>query len=550
MTKKILYTGFIILTLLAAGCKKGLLDKVPKDSLSDEIVWENPATAEQFINGIYGLMISGFERQEQDWGCGLWMLDDATDDGSMCYDWTAATNFNKANYGPSNSPLFNQWGAYYSLVRKCNLALANLGRVQGNDAMKERLKGEAYFLRAYIYQELLRFYGLKSTGSSATGVPIIKQPLQPTDNFQIARSSYDETVNFIVSDLDSATLLLPGVDAVEAGRASTGAALALKSRVLLYAEQWANAAAAAKAVMDLSPGYSLYPDYKALFLDKNNPEIIFAKKFAAPAKAHGSDGLGYTPGWDVVNTVSGGSFGGGWGGTCPTQNLVDAYEMTDGKPYNESSLYDPANPYQNRDPRFYATVLTNGSLFRGGIVETFAGGSNTAAGGAQDATKTSYYIRKFHNEAAVLYSTGGDEDWIFIRYAEVLLNYAEAQNEAVGPDASVYDAVNQVRARPGVNMPPLTASLSQAQMRESIRNERRVEFAFEEQRFFDVRRWGIANEVLNQPVYGMSIIKNGSTYTYNRVAVDDRTYTGKMAVLPIPQVETVKNPACTQIAGW
>ena len=549
---------YLILLLSFAGlasCKKDLLDKLPADRLSDNIVWTDPNAAEQFINGIYGQIISGFDRPESEWGSGTYLLDAASDDGDVTFEWSESQAFHLGAFNPSNSPLAPQWSNFYAQVRRTNLALANLDRVEGNDDKKLRLKGEAYFLRAYTYHDLLRFYGSKQAGNEG-GIPLLATPLTPSDDFQIPRSSYDESVNFIIKDLDSAAAILPGVGSIEAGRASKGAALALKSRVLLYAERWAEAAAAAKQVMELTPGYMLFPDYETLFLTENNSEIIFAKKFTAPVRVHGMgfSWAGYTAGnfgFETVNLPAG-SFG-GWGGTTPTQNLVDAYEMKDGKSITQSPLYSDNDPYKDRDPRFYATVLYNGSVFGGKTVETFEGGANSKSV-SDDASNTGYYIRKYLNPSmekmTQLYPNTSDQDWIYIRYAEVLLNYAEAQNEAVGPDATVYDAINQVRSRPSVNQPPLPAGLSQADMRLQIRNERRVELSFEEHRYFDIRRWGIAKDVLNGPVYGMKITPNGNAFTYERIVFENRVFLDKMVVLPIPQSEIDKNPAAKQIAGW
>jgi hypothetical protein len=549
---------YLILLLSFAGlasCKKDLLDKLPADRLSDNIVWTDPNAAEQFINGIYGQIISGFDRPESEWGSGTYLLDAASDDGDVTFEWSESQALHLGAFNPSNSPLAPQWSNFYAQVRRTNLALANLDRVQGNDDKKLRLKGEAYFLRAYTYHDLLRFYGSKQAGNEG-GIPLLATPLTPSDDFQIPRSSYDESVNFIVKDLDSAAAILPGVGSIEAGRASKGAALALKSRVLLYAERWAEAAAAAKQVMELTPGYMLFPDYETLFLTENNSEIIFAKKFTAPVRVHGMgfSWAGYTAGnfgFETVNLPAG-SFG-GWGGTTPTQNLVDAYEMKDGKSITQSPLYSDNDPYKDRDPRFYATVLYNGSVFGGKTVETFEGGANSKSV-SDDASNTGYYIRKYLNPSmekmTQLYPNTSDQDWIYIRYAEVLLNYAEAQNEAVGPDATVYDAINQVRSRPSVNQPPLPAGLSQADMRLQIRNERRVELSFEEHRYFDIRRWGIAKHVLNGPMYGMKITQNGNAFTYERIVFENRVFLDKMVVLPIPQSEIDKNPAAKQIAGW
>lgn len=548
--KKLLFyiTPFVVVGF--AACKKDLLETVPRDQLSEVIVWTDANAAEQFVNSIYLRNISGFERPEQEWGAGVYMLDAASDDGDLAFTWSQSQSFNDASFNPANSPLFVQWGRYYGQVRAANLALENLDKVTGNDAKKQRLKGEVYFLRAFVYHDLLRFYGTKTVATEG-GVPLLDKTLKPGDNFKIPRAGYSETVDFIIKDIDAAMPLLPNKNETVEGRATKGAAMALKSRVLLYAERWAEAATAARAVMTITPGYSLFPDYENIFLTKNNSEIIFAKKYNAPAVVHGAGGPG-APGFNTVNLPAYGTFG-GWGGTNPTQNLVDAYEGTDGRPIASSTVYNAADPYKNRDPRFYATVLHNGSVFSGKPVETFDGGANSKAAGP-DGTNTGYYLRKFLDprpeKVANLYPSTSDQDWIFFRYAEVLLNYAEAQNEAAGPDATVYNAINMLRTRPGVNMPALPVGLSKDEMRQRIRNERRVELAFEEHRFFDVRRWGIAKQVLNGPAQGMKITKTGNTFTYTRFTFENRVFLDKMIVLPIPQAEIDKNPAAKQIAGW
>jgi hypothetical protein len=220
-------------------------------------------------------------------------------------------------------------------------------------------------------------------------------------------------------------------------------------------------------------------------------------------------------------------------------------------------LYVANDPYKNRDPRFYASIQYEGAQWGGYTVETRVRGQHGIDGGATgtnaDATKTGYYMRKFLDEANIsrLYannSMASYNNWIILRLGEVLLNYAEAQNEAVGPDASVYDAVNRVRARPSVNMPPIPAGLSKEQMREKIRHERAIELAFEEHRFFDVRRWGLGEEIFNAPIYGMRISEDGKTYT--RFKVEDRVFQPKHYLMPIPQSEIDKNPNLQQNPGW
>jgi len=539
--KKILYVSAILFGVFSCGCQKNILDQVPKDSLSDAIVWSDPNAATQFINAIYGNMPCAFDRNYQGWGRGIYILDGVTDDGDVCMPWTTAEVLQSGNFLPSSVPFPEMWTEYYALVRKANVALVNLDKLP-DATTAGRLKGEAYFLRAFAYHELLRWYGLRSGGSTPTGVPLIDKPLLPTDNLQIPRATYDAVVDFMISDLTKAADLLPVKGQIEAGRATKGAAYALESRILLYAERWSQAAAAAKQVMDGT--YSLYPDYRTVFLNKNNDEVVFAKKFQDPDKIHWVTNAG----WDVINSPRSfkGASDAGWGGNVPTQNFVEAYEMKDGLSRDKSPLFDPTHPFDNLDPRFYATVVYNGSTFRGHVMQMYPGGDDVT--GQPEDSKTGYQLRKFADERYAVYTKSSDQDWLYIRYAEVLLNYAEAQNEVSGPDQSIYSALNVIRSRAG--MPNLPQGLSKDDLRTRIRNERRVELAFEEHRFFDIRRWHIAESLLNGPLYGLKIQKTATGFTYTRYAFENRQFPSKLNVFPIPQSEVDKNPAAKQINGW
>lgn len=534
----------LLCTLVLWGCDKDILDQIPKDSLTEESVWTDPQGAIQFVNNIYGDMPSGFDRNYDGWAKGLYLLDGCSDDGDVSMGWTHSTLLQNGEFLPTYVPWGNSWYIMYGLIRKCNVALENLDRLD-DEELRSRLKGEVHFLRGMIYHDLLRLFGLRSSGGEATGVPLIDKSLSIDDDLQIPRATYEEVVNFIINDLDTAAGLLPSKGSIEAGRATAGAAYALKGRVLLYDERWAASAEASQQVIN-SGSYSLFPDYKTLFLTKNNEEIIFAKKFQYPDKHHQTNAGGTQgAGWDVYNTPPSykGTSDGGWGGNLPTQNFVDSYDMIDGEPQSESPLYDPQAPWDNLDPRFEATVVHNGSEFRGREVELFEGGFDI------EFIYTGYFLRKFHDEDLIIYSQSSDQDWIFMRLAEVLLNYAEARNEASGPDGTVYDAINQIRERAG--MPDLEGGLSKDQMRDKIRNERRIELAFEEHRFFDIRRWGIAEDLLNGPLYGINVVPNGDgTFTYSKVPFEDRIFPQKLYVLPIPQDEIDKNPAAKQINGW
>lgn len=232
----------------------------------------------------------------------------------------------------------------------------------------------------------------------------------------------------------------------------------------------------------------------------------------------------------------------GWGGNCPMQNLVDDYEMSNGLPITDvASGYNAQNPYVNRDPRFYATVLYNGKVFRGRAIETFMpGGKDSPDGsGAWNTSPTGYSMRKFCDETVDIndWSNMGKAPWKYFRYAEILLNYAEAQNEAVGPDNSVYDAINKICTRAG--MPNLPAGLTKDAMRTRIRNERRIELAYEEHRYFDVRRWKIAMVTENLPARGISIIKatDGTLTFSSKIALSGKAFMVQHYWYPIPLEE-------------
>jgi hypothetical protein len=345
-----------------------------------------------------------------------------------------------------------------------------------------------------------------------------------------------------------------GNDPFNRGRATKTAAMALKARLLLYfasplhntandLSRWQNAADAAKTLMDLNKHALLNSaDYTNLWnysvaATQYNKEVIFATTALL------------TNSIESNNAPVG--FNGALGRTNPTQNLVDAFEMTNGKPITDpASGYNPANPYLNRDPRLNRFIIYNGSTFKTGTltraVETFDGGLDNPASNP-NSTKTGYYMRKFLSDAAT-YNIPSPatvrRPWVIFRYAEVLLNYAEALNEAVGANTEVYNAINQVRVRAG--MPALPAGLSQSQMRDRIRNERRVELCFEDHRFFDVRRWMQGETIFNGPVRGMKITKSGATLTYTPFVVENRVFLPQNYLYPISLSELNVSPALGQ----
>src|SRR5699024_2618510 len=318
-----------------------------------------------------------------------------------------------------------------------------------------------------------------------------------------ARDSYDDVMNFVITELDKAIDELPlgEYDAVNKGRITQGAAMAVKSRALLYAasplnnpgndmRKWQMAADAAKGIIDLGQ-YSLFDNYKSMFLEENiyNAEMIWQRPYNQLENAERVyiELSSYPNGYN------------GFGQIHPLQNLVDDYETVNGLLPENDPAYDPQNPYEDRDPRFYATILYDGAPFKDRKVETFLPGgldSNEGPVSAWNATETGYYVRKFVNEEITNPSSSNisQTPWPFFRYAEVLLNYAEAMYE-LGDEDTAREYLNMVRSRPSVDMPDVTES-GEA-LFDRIVNERRIELALEEHRWFDVRRWKIAPSVLN-----------------------------------------------------
>lgn len=548
---------FIILSVLTNSCNKNLLDVYPSDALSDATVFTDIATANRVLTNIYGTMPNGYARRDQNpanagWSRGMSAFAMAEDDAE-------ANNLAASTHGLNQGTLPTTW-AYaediwvqnYAVIRKANSFMEKIDAVPGDDALKIRMKAEAKFLRAFSYEELVKCFG---------GVPLMLTAGTPEESI-IPRNTYDECVAQIVKDCDEAAADLPvTMPATDLGRATKVAALALKTRILLYyasplnnagnaPERWTNAANAASAVMAFGPppgtnDYNLYPDYYKLFIDKaGNKEVIFARKFQNPS-INPSDGARNK--WYMsVPGVNDGA----WGGFCPTQNLVDAYEMKNGKPISDpTSGYNPQDPYTNRDSRLSKSIIHQGTVYKAGIViETFRGG-NTNNANRLDSPKTGYGLMKMVDTTKWGSAGNADNDWIFIRYAEVLLNYAEAKNEASGPDASIYTALNLLRARAG--QPALVAGHSQTELRDLIRNERRVELSFEEHRFFDVRRWLLGSIYFKEPIRKVQItMDSGGNLIYSYPKWEDRNYLEFQNRMPIPQSEMDKNGKLVQNAGY
>ncbi len=554
-TNNIIISILLITGGLFTSCKKNYLDIVPTDRVPDVTVLSDSALFQNYvINRYMSIKLQDKEGEGTPPGFGRgfeYAMWSSVSDESIYNNDDNTWLIQRGLLAPENTGIAGTiWGRSYRSIRECNYGLVNIMQVPMSEQLRNKLRGELHFIRAFRYHDLIRNYGTVVL----MGDKVYNLEDDMTDPSLFTRSSLNDCISYAVAELDSAAQHLPEVndDSWQAGRATKGAALALKARLLLYAASplynagtWEAAAAAAKVVMDMNK-YSIAADYVKLFQNSDNNEAIFSRLYAIGAR-------------HVCMEIANGPNGyNGWAGNTPLQNLVDAYEMKSGKPITDpASGYNATTPYVNRDARFYATILYNGATYRGSTIQTYTPGGKDSNDGPSNwnTTKTGYYLRKFMDDSYPIenpWDVAGRQPWIYLRYAEVLLNYAEAQNEAVGPDATVYSAVNQVRQRASVNQPALQAGLSKDQMREAIRRERQVELAFEEHRFYDVRRWKIAMQTENVPAYGITVeLKNGAPVYTRKIALTGRLFAEKNYFLPIPRTEIqASNNKLDQTTGY
>ena len=520
------------------------LDRYPLEELSDKGFWKTEKDAEMAVSNLYNVLPT-------------WDTDEAinSDDAVHGIKW-AAGNQSKGVYDSSDYG----WSGEYGYIRQANLVLEKIKKMDLSEDAYKKLEGQARFFRAYTYFTLIRSFG---------AVPYIDKPLELTDVENITRTPKDEVYAKVMEDFDIAIANLPVQwDETNSGRITKGAAMAMKARAALYYNNWETAMTEAKNVMDLGQ-YELYDKdntgrYKELFWEVADgcDEFILSVQFSAPTRTH------YLIGWECFPTL-------GWGGLNPTQSLVDAFEDINGAPItSEASVYDPTNPFANRDPRLEVNVLHDGETMYGVTIKVapLSSSGNTGIGQHGDATATGYYQQKWLDPSIDPQSTGWDmgKDWVVIRYAEVLLTYAEAKNELSPLDPSAFDAVNQVRRR--VGMPDLqntdptkpTYCGTQDDLRKRIWNEWRVEFALEGgKRQWDIRRWGIAKDVLNAPFEGLRYTlvddpnapkgDNGKKcilYVGEPLKLAGSHYEDHNYLLPIPQTEIDLNPKLEQNPGY
>lgn len=576
--KKIIYILGVITLFLLNACEK--LDREIITTLDKEEVNTIYSYTRARATALYINMPGGFMEVDNA------MFASAGDEAEHTLETSDVQLFNVGSWNAYQNP-DNVWAKYFQAVRNVNLFLATSDSVnlemyrldpapsqqliyQQRLAEIKRWKYEGRFLRAFYYFELIKRYG---------GVPIIKNALTLGDNFaDIQRNTLQESIQFITDECDSVAAKLPAkYPDSDLGRATQGAALALKAKVLLYAAsdlwndpswaagyaqpllislpagdrnlRWKAAADAAKALIDL-PGttYALYSNYRNLFITAQSFQSMEHILVRRNGTSNSFEAANYSVGYDL-----------GKSGTTPSQNLVDAYEVkvdaTTAVPFDWNNPAHTADPYSTttptaRDPRLQLNVIVNNSTYKSRTVELWTGGKDGK--GKALASKTGYYLKKYVDEGInLLTGTTSIHSWDLIRLADVYLWYAEALNEYSPGHADIKIYVDKIRQRPGVAMPVVPVGLSQSQMRDVIRHERQVELAFEGHRIWDLRRWMKAPAVLSAPLKGVEITQTiPGTFTYAVINVENRVFEPKMYFYPIPQQELLKMPSWMQNPLW
>jgi starch-binding outer membrane protein, SusD/RagB family len=526
--KKLLF--LYIIGLVATGCSKNKLDTQPNNSYTSETYWTSEKNAMAALSGCYAVLtfngIFGYATPlwEETATPNAYNYDNSAGFGVIALGTHNAANATTGNIIPGI--IGTRWSDCYGGIGRCNTLLARIDAVPMADALKNRAKAEAKFLRAFFYSLLEMYYG---------DAPLILDEPDLETQGNLKRTPRTEVVQQIIKDLDEAAAVLPvKFTGGDLGRATKGAALALKARVLLFEAsplnnpgndlvKWTTAAAAAKAVMDLpGTGYNLFSNYRSLFLpaNENSVECVFDVQYSIVTTGLGSS-------FDLIDRQ--------YNTNAPLRNMIDAYDMKDGLPPAQSPLYNAATPYVDRDPRMYQTIVYPGDTYIGAVTTATAPFKITGYG----VKKYSIYDKEANSN--LINQAGRSEiNYMIIRYADVLLMYAEAQNEATGPDASVYDAVNRIRQRAGLVPYEIPVGKTKEQMRAIIRHERRIELAFEGFYYTDIRRWKTAETEMTGAVYNsqnLAIV----TRSFNK----DRDYWW-----PVSQVQRDLNPNLEQTKNY
>lgn len=524
------YIVLLIFVITIVSCNENFLTVNPQDTLSEEGFWQSEDDVEKALAAVY----NGWESYYF-----IHYLDAASDNGYNVFPWRGFENIVDGNMTPSSTRGNVRVYDFYSYdrIRRVNYFLSKVDEVPNLDnSLKERYKAEARFIRAYNYFRKVIWFG---------GVPLVTEVISEPEDSHVPRSSKEVIVEFILTELNEVANILPNLSAEEAGgHATRGAALALKARLELYEGMYAEAMNTAKAIMD-SGVYALNPDFIETFRESNerNSEVIMDIGYVKndyPMEFHDLN-----PGRD-----------GGNNGISTQHSLVEAFESIDGiYPASESSLYDPLDPFKNRDPRLAATVLYSGQEWNGRYltyVNEFNpdGSSNPEYAPTNIGSRTGYGIHKYNVWVPVAEKNNQGVNVIVFRYAEVLLTYAEAAIEENILSEDVYAALDAIRTRAG--MPPVDRAIynNQEKLRELVRRERRVELAWEGLRYQDIKRWDIGETALDGPVIGSylgHVDESTGEVTWDfseqfipgfREFIPEREY-----LVPIPQTEIDANEA-------
>jgi hypothetical protein len=512
--------------ILLASCNKNLLDTAPTDRLAVDVFWKTEADAKLAVNALYLDLDS----------TNILSLDALTDIGHTNQNFDVQAYIELGTYDQSSAKVYGEWKNAYKGIHAANYFLENVDKVtSATPALINQFKGEAKTLRAYQYIKLAGLYG---------DVPLVTTSITLEQARTLQRTPVAQIYDFIDKELTEAATLLPATysNAADKGRIARGAAWALKARADLFAGRYQLAVDAATEVNGL--GYTLYDSYQKLFsyAAENNREVILDKQFIKDNYPN-----------NVFSMMAPYSQKNGGSSYVPTKVLADTYQMKDGKGIHApGSAFDEDHPYDNRDPRLRYSLFVDGDILPSGTVFHPAPNSGTAdaIGSTYIASTTGYNLKKYINPEDYANPANSGINMILLRYAEVLLTYAEAKIELNQLDQSVYNAINTVRQRADVNMPALPAGLTQAQLRDAVRYERTVELAFEGLRLYDIRRWKTAEQVMTGPVYGITWNNNGQrtvvqVVSFNRAFDKSRHY-----LWPVPQKERDLDPALSQNPNW
>ena len=551
------------MAVLAAGCNFLDFDESSSDYSRDDM-YRTYSNIQKMLTNIYGYMPN-----KNIYDISSAMRDCGSDDAEYGDPDASVQRFTNGTWSALNT-VDDKWSTMYSGIRSANeflesIKTVDLSMYQYETKYQRWLEHLQYYpyqarvLRAYYFFELARRYG---------DIPMPLTMLTAEEANMIVKTPFDDVIDFIVSECDESAKNLPdtyvGLLDDEVGRVTRGFALAVKTKALLYAasplhnpsgdkSKWEKAAAAAKEIMDLNI-YQLDPDEKAN--NSTSQEVIFAiMRSESTSFELYNFPVRFTEGQRTYIA-----------GNYPTQNLVDAFQTANGYDITLGANgwqtsdpdFDVTKPYEGRDPRFARAILADGMTFKGSTIETFVGGKDYSATRNDLGSPTGYYLRRYIQESTSFTpenTVTNKHQWIVYRYAEALLTYAEALNEYLGDPTttggafsiSALEALNMVRANAG--MPDVKAT-SQSDFREAVRREWRVEFAFEDHRFWDVRRWDIGQATQGQ-IDGVEITRSGGKSNYKRVTVETRTWSARQNLFPIPQSELFCNTNLNpQNTGW